>query len=112
MKRVAFRQEVTGSASLDRSQRMAQMVGASLDTLKASLRDVPFLDGVLVPNVVIGTSDTLITHGLGRPVRGYIATRVRTFAPWRESTSQPSDTSQRFSLIASGSSATVDLWFF
>lgn len=110
MRRVAFRQELTGSPLLDRAQRLAQ---ESNIRLTSAVEAVPFQGGVFVRGAAIGTTDTVVTHNLGRTPAGYIVTRVRgSFSPWRESSSLPARTDKQWSFIASGSSVTLDLYFF
>lgn len=106
MKPVSIGREHTGSRQLDAIQAGTQRLAARLPS---------WADGVLVEGAVIGTTDTVVDHGLGRAPRGYIVLRVQGNAvPFCESlpANQPPDLTRQFALVASGASVTLDLWFF
>lgn len=106
--RVAFRREHTGDAAQDRVQRQAQQATQAVNAL-------PFASGVWLRNVTIGTTDTVVNHGLGRVPRGYIVTRIQNnAAPFCESlpANQPTDKARQYAFIALGATVTVDLWIF
>lgn len=106
--KIAFRRVQDGTFATDQAQRLAQQTTAQVNA-------IPFSQGVWVRNAVIGTTNTVINHGLGRTPRGYIVTRIQgNAAPFCESlpANQPPDTKRQYAFIASGAPVTVDLWFF
>lgn len=119
-KRIPVRREQTGDPAQERAQ-------SARDEIAARLNAVPWLDGRLVdgsfsegtqrgdgsgPGVVVGTSDTLIEHGLGRVPRGFLVLScednagsiVRSLPA-----NQPTDQSRTFALVASAA-VRVKLW--
>jgi hypothetical protein len=106
--KIAFRRVQDGTFATDQTQRLAQQTTQQVNA-------IPFSQGVWVRNVVIGTSNTTINHGLGRVPRGYIVTRIQNNAvAFCESlpANQPSDQKRQYAFIASGAPVTVDIWFF
>lgn len=106
--KIAFRRVQTGTFEGDQIQRQAQQAARQVNAL-------PFGQGVWVRNVVIGTTNTVVNHGLGRVPQGYLATRVQGNAvAWCESlpANQPPDRTRQYAFIASTSPVTLDLFFF
>lgn len=61
--------------------------------------------------IVIGTSTTLVSHGLGRAFRGYILTDIQGDARvWRDAT--VTTNLDKFIPLKASSSVTVKLWVF
>lgn len=60
-----FRKQAGGSEDEFRKQTNTE---AALSPLRTSI----ILNGALVENVQIGTTETLVAHKLGRPARGYL----------------------------------------
>lgn len=105
---VPYRREHTGTAGGDRAQLPAQQAAQSFNA-------IPFASGVWVKGAVIGTTDTVVNHGLGRTPQGYLVTRIQgNAAAFKESAAanQPTDKTRQYAFIASGSSVTLDIWFF
>lgn len=102
--RVAFRQEHTGDATLDRAQRLAQQ--------SAQIQGAcPFVNGVKVASVSLSTSDATVNHKLGRTPAGCLVLKSTAAVSIAFSGTQPSDTTRQSAIKASGT-ATCDLWFF
>lgn len=55
-----------------------------------ALERQPWNAGTLLEHVVLGTSDTPVIHGLGRPVRGYLVARASAAAQVSDGTASPS----------------------
>ena len=75
-----------------------------------SLRGVLILDGTLVEDVAVGTSETLVAHKLGRPIRGYFVCKNNTLCTVAN-TSGTFDKTLFIGLVAS-SACTLSLWVF
>lgn len=104
--KVAIQREQTGDVSRDRSQALAI-------ELASKIRGCPFLDGVLIRNVSIGTADLPVSHGLGRTLTGYIVTKTRGAASiLRLSDVQPIESINRCSMVGSAVGGIFDIWFF
>jgi hypothetical protein len=78
------------------------------DTLRPLVQN-PMLDGVLLPDVALVVAGTAVSHGLGRPWRGYIVTRRGVHET--VATGVSVDDSRVIVLTASAP-VTVDLWVF
>ena len=102
--KLAFQREHTGDVQQDRAQRLAQQTADAVNAL-------PFLKGNWIKAKPIGTSATVIDHGLGRAWQGYLITRMRADARVYEAATQPADPKKQLSLQAS-SAVTVDLYVF
>jgi hypothetical protein len=77
----------------------------------APLLDLPIQDGVLIQDISIETTDTLVQHKLGRNYEGWIVTRLKDNAVIYESTTSNANTD--IHIILKGSAAcTADLYFF
>jgi hypothetical protein len=74
------------------------------------LRNAFILDGTLLENVAVGTTETLIAHKLGRAIRGYLICNNNTLCTVA-STSGTFDKTLFIGLIAS-SACTLSLWVF
>ena len=74
------------------------------------LRSAIIINGALIENVLVGTTETLISHKLGRPIRGYFICNNNTLCSVA-STSGTFDKNLFIGLKAS-SSCTLSLWVF
>lgn len=101
----AFRPEKTGQPMLDRIQ-------AFLTRLRDTLAIVPFLDGKRVDNVTV-TTTKIVTHGLGREMRGYIVLKSYGVGGEVPLYNGPGpDPKNQVEFAAGANACTVDLWFF
>lgn len=74
-----------------------------------NMNKVPFLNGNLLQNVSLSTSETKIPHKLSRDYQGFIITNINANAnAWVSSTDGKSQT---INLTASAS-CVVDIWVF
>lgn len=106
--KLPFRRVQTGTFEGDQMQAQATQTAKAVNAL-------PFSGGVWVKGAVIGTSTTIVNHGLGRKPQGYLVTRVQSNAvPWCEAlpANQPADQTRQYAFVASGSSVTLDIFFF
>lgn len=87
----------------------AQRMAVAIKDFTQQLERNPLLDGLLVENVTIATTDTNVVHGLGRDFRGWIIVRRDAAADVYEGTQI--NEAQYLTLIAS-SSVTVSLYVF
>ena len=75
------------------------------------LLELPISDGVLIKDLSIATSDTLVEHKLGRDYEGFIITRLKT-----NSVSFESDTANDFKdrkiILKASATATADIYFY
>lgn len=86
------------------------LVAWAVDVVRAlkDLQAVPFLDGVRLDNVAIGTTDTLVQHKLGRVPRGFwwINPSAGTFV-W-----QPAAPTNTHIHLQAGMDVVADVWVF
>lgn len=72
----------------------------------------PPVSGQLISKVALTSGSNIIRHGLGRPLQGWIMTRMRSAAvqvyDTQDSNPAPSTTLQ----LTSTGASTVDLWVF
>ena len=68
------------------------------------------IDGVLIKDIDVGTSDTIVNHKLGRPPLGWLIVKRNENAVIYESATTNNDRN-RF-LILQASSATTDTYFW
>ena len=75
------------------------------------LLELPISDGVLIKDLSIATSDTLVEHKLGRDYEGFIITRLKTNSVIFES-----DTANVFKdrkiILKASATATADIYFY
>lgn len=86
-----------------------QALANAVKDFTLQLEKNPLLDGLLLKDLSIGTTDTDIVHGLGRPYVGWFVVRRTSAADIYEGTQ--TNTSQYLTLIAS-SAATVSIYVF
>jgi hypothetical protein len=75
------------------------------------LLELPISDGVLLKDLSIATSDTLIDHRLGRQYEGFIVTRLKTNSVVFESPTTNSE-QDRIIILKASATATADIYFF
>lgn len=98
---IKFRKLATSNADLSRVQQNVE------DVFKQILTS-PILDGVLIENVIVGTSATAISHTLERLPRGYIVVSADKAATIYRTTWTPTTVS----LVSSAATTTLSLWIF
>lgn len=104
MPRTNFTQIWSGEQEVTRLQ-------SHIKTTLNPLLELPISDGILIKNLTINTSDTLIDHKLGRKPEGFLITRLRTNAVIYESATSNDEDNRMIILIASAT-ATADIYFF
>ena len=75
------------------------------------LLELPISDGVMIKDLTIETTDTLVNHKLGRAYEGFIITRLKTNAVIFESSST-NHTPGRIIIMKASTQATADIYFF
>jgi hypothetical protein len=94
--------QVRDSIELDRVQ-------SNVELFAGSLQNIPLLNGRLVTDVALTTSETLIEHKLGRAIRGWIIVDKNASQDvYRSSEDLP----ERFLPLTAAGTVTVDLWVF
>ena len=98
-----FRKQAGGNEDEFRKQTNTE---AALNGLRNSL----ILNGTLIENVAIGTTETLVAHKLNRPVLGYIVCANDTLT-------QIANTNGTFNKnlflgLKAGAPCTISLWVF
>lgn len=88
------------------SFRQQTNVDTSLNGFKNSI----ILDGVLVESVVVGTSETLVSHKLSRPIRGYIVCKNNVLTQISDTVGTYDKT--LFIGLKAGATCTISLWIF
>ena len=104
MSRVNFTEIHTPEETVNRVQ-------SNIHTAIRPLLRLPFADGVHKKDVSITTSDTLVNHGLGRNMEGYIITKQNADTSIYVSNTSNGLTQYQPSLKA-GASVTADIFFF
>jgi|TARA_R100001443_G_scaffold33383_3_gene47301 hypothetical protein len=104
MSRVNFTEIHTGDAKIDQLQ-------SNIRTAISPLLSLPFADGVHKTDVALGTSDTLVDHGLGRKFVGYIITKQNADTSVFESSTTNNFPDVQM-ILKAGATVTVDLFFF
>ncbi len=84
-------------------------VQTNIALFSESLVNIPFLDGVLLEDLVLTTAEQKISHKLGRAYRGWILVRKNAAQDLYESS--VTFPNQFISLTATGT-VTVSLWVF
>ena len=75
------------------------------------LLELPISDGVLIKDLSIATSDTLVEHKLGREYEGVIITRLKTNSGIFESDTA-NDFKDRKIILKASATATADIYFY
>lgn len=89
------------------SNRYAQDSNTTLQSIAAC----PLIDGVLIQNIVVGATTTLIQHKLGRKWQGWMITDTVSATPVRRDSTSTANRASYLALIAA-SPVTVSLWVF
>ena len=85
---------------------LTQFQAAVEDTV-SQLNQVPILDGILLTDVSVGTSQTIVNHKLGRKPRGYMVVSQSALA----TVANQAFTSDAIPMVAS-TPVTLSLWVF
>ena len=75
------------------------------------LSNIAILDGALLKNVQVSTSETLVPHKLGRPYQGYIICSNNAYTAVKLNSSTTSD-AKLFISLSSSAPCTLTLWVF
>lgn len=87
-------------------------IDQSREDLAQALRAVPFLRGRLVKDLII-LGDTLVTHGLGYTMTGYIVVKSTSAAGELPAyVSEGPDAKKQVYLTIGASGFSGDIWFF
>ena len=92
----------TKNSELDRVQSNVQLFSNELTTN-------PLLDGVLLKDIDLTTTETLVNHTLGRLPQGWIIIKKDAAQDVYES---GTTLQQRFLSLTAGGAVTVSLWVF
>jgi len=100
-------------------ERLADAAQANAKKATATLRSSPFGDGRMLSVDFDGTNPTIVDHGLGRELQGFVVCGMTAAASpspgiiW-QTDPQPTgmDLSLQVSLRCSGSAATASIWFY
>jgi hypothetical protein len=86
---------------------------SALSATLGSILDVPILDGTLVSCALTNAADNTVTHGLGRPMRGWIVVRSSAAAVLCDapSTVTPPDPLRQM-ILRTNVSGSFSLWVF
>ena len=82
-----------------------------LSTVLRPVTKNPVLDGILLEDIVLGTSSTDVPHKLGRAARGYIPVKMNASANVYDEESSNSN-KENFLKLKASASVTVNLWVF
>ena len=82
-----------------------------LKTVLNPLLELPISDGVLIKDLTVNTTDTLIEHKLGRKPEGFLITGLKSNSVIYESATANDEAASLIILIASAT-ATADIYFF
>ena len=85
---------------------------SNVNTAVKQIANSPIIDGVIVENIDVGTTDTVVNHKLGREPLGWIIVRKNEAGEIYESTTV-NNNRDKFQLLR-GSTATTDtnFWIF
>lgn len=84
---------------------------ANIDVAFKNALSEPMLRGTLIKDVSIGTTDTTISHGLGRDYQGFVVARLKSDARvWESSTGNPQPSTQI--ILKASAACTVNLWVY
>ena len=98
----ALKQIATKNQELDRVQD-------NIQTFSEVLTKIPFLDGVLLEDVILTTTEKLINHTLGRKPLGWIIVKKNAAQDIYES---GTTLQTRFLSLTAAGTVTVNLWVF
>lgn len=74
------------------------------------LRNSLILDGILIEDVFIGTTETLVSHKLSRPIRGYLICKNNVLTQIADTVGTYDKT--LFIGLKAGTACTISLWIF
>lgn len=74
-----------------------------------ALVKIPLLDGILIKDVVLGTTEVRINHTLGREPQGWIIVKKNAAADIYESSSTLTD---RYLSLTATATVTASIWIF
>ena len=101
--------KVTGFNGIKAKSPELNRIQANIDTFADSVTSIPILDGNLIKDVELSSSETQVSHKLGRKYRGWIIVDKNAQQDvWVSST----DLTQRFLALTAAGSVTVSLWVF
>lgn len=104
MSQINFKQVGDTDYSLHKVQQ-------NIDEIVANINNLPFLNGVTLEEVTIGTSNTDIAHKLGRKPVGWLILRKRSNATVWDNQNTVSAPATFLRLVASAQ-VSVDLYVF
>ena len=86
-----------------------ERVQNNIESFANQLTNIPILNGVLLEDVALSGSETLVNHKLGRAYRGWIIVdKNANQGVWVTNTTYP----ERFLGLTAGGTVTVSLWVF
>lgn len=106
-----FAAGMLGGVARDEGNQESQWVMQDIELILKQLNRNPFLAGVHLKNVAIGTSQTLVAHGLQREFKGFIITRSYGDARLWATAPETYNKKLYIGLTASGT-VRFDLWVF
>ena len=97
---------------IDPENQSITQTQSNVNTAVRQIANSPIIDGVLIKNIDVGTTDTVINHKLGREPLGWIIVRKNEAGEIYESTTV-NNNREKF-LLLRGSTATTDtnFWIF
>jgi len=100
--------ERTGDRRVDQAQRNVHPIASALNANPLTPTSGKWVKGQAIAGGG-GGADTVVQHGLGRPIAGWCFTRVKGNPP---SAYEKSSTSTSLTIHNTGSAFTADLWIF
>ena len=82
---------------------------SNLEAVLGNVTKSIIMDGVLLTDIAIGTTPTLVSHKLSRPYRGYFICKNSTQCTFSDS---PSTDDSKFIQLQSSVATTVSIWVF
>ena len=102
---------VLPAAYREHTQSAEQSIASNAATaLVSALQSTPILDGELIEDVVLSTTGVNVSHGLGRPWRGWVVVDIDTTATVYRASSD--DESVFLRLRASAGTPIIKVWVF
>ena len=97
---------------IDPENQSITQTQSNVNTAVRQIANSPIIDGVLIKNIDVGTTDTVINHKLGREPLGWII--VRKNEAWEIYESTTVNNNRDKFLLLRGSTATTDtnFWIF
>lgn len=97
---------------IDPENQSITQTQSNVNTAVRQIANSPIIDGVLIKNIDVGTTDTVVNHKLGREPLGWIIVRKNEAGEIYESTTV-NNNRDKF-LLLRGSTATTDtnFWIF